>query len=134
MKTNENNEVIWFCDIIKKRIWPRRDLLVPYLFWHQHLVKEVCLPEHTTAVHTGVFSKLTALEDLYLSNGKVTLFEGCLPDHKVTIHVPFNEDCQTALMEYDWNADTLSGACQCAGAAARRQDFVKQNNTLENSD
>lgn len=108
--TNEKHEVVSFTGLVKKKIiWPRRNLAVPYLFWHHHLVKDVWMLEHATAVHPGVFTELTALEDLYLPHGDITLMEGCLPDHKVTVHVPCNEDCYTALMEYDWNTDNPSG-------------------------
>ena len=70
-------------------------------------MKEVWLPENVTAVRAGVFAKLTALEDIHLPNSNVTLFDGALPDHKVTIHVPCDVACRKTLSAYDWYAGML---------------------------
>ena len=108
--TNENKEVVRFCGQVKKKEWLRRKGMLPYLFWHHHLVKEVWLPENAIAVHAGVFTELTALEDIHLPTSDITLFEGCLPDHKVTIHLPFDASCREGLRAYDWQAEHTVGS------------------------
>lgn len=105
---NKNKEIIRFCGLVKRKLWFRRKGTLPYLFWHHHLVKEVWLPENATAVHAGVFAELIALEDIYIPN-HITLFEGCLPDHKVTIHRSLDTSCYEVLQAYDWQADNTAG-------------------------
>lgn len=107
--TNEAKEVVRFCGLVKRKLWFRRKGTLPFLFFHDHLVKEVWLPENVTAVSAGVFAKLTALEHIHLPNSDVTLFEGALPDHKVTIHVPCDVACRKTLSAYSWHADDHVG-------------------------
>lgn len=106
---NKNKEIVRFCGLVKRKLWFRRKGTLPYLFWHHHLVKEVWLPENASAVHDGVFTGLTALEDIHLPNSDITLFEGALPDHKVTLHLPCDVFCRRVLQAYDWHADNESG-------------------------
>lgn len=107
--SNDNKEVVDFCGLIKRKHWFRRKGTIPFRFYHHHLVKEVWVPAKATAVHAGVFAELTALEDFYLDSGNVTLFEGSLPDHKVTIHLPLDASCRSILQAYDWHADNTVG-------------------------
>lgn len=97
--TNEEGEVTRFLGSVMKEIPPRPDLLTPYVYWLPPLVKKVLMID-AKAVHPGVFTELSNLEDLYLPNPNITLAEGSLPDHMVTLHVPYDESCREILRDY----------------------------------